>query len=92
MKVKVRTFGRLAEVLGREFEVELEPNARVKDLLAKLRKIGPKVEEKPLTLYFKDNPEFIILLNGYNIQALRKLETELKNGDTVIIFPPVEGG
>ena len=92
MKVKVRVFGRLAEVLGREFEVELEPDARVKDLLAKLRKIEQKIDENSLIPYFKDDPQFIILVNGFNIQTLKKLNTELRNGDTIILFPPVEGG
>lgn len=92
MKVKVRVFGRLAEVLGREFEVELEPDARVKDLLAKLRKIEQKIGENSLIPYFKDDPQFIILVNGFNIQTLKKLNTELRNGDTIILFPPVEGG
>jgi molybdopterin synthase sulfur carrier subunit len=92
LKVKVRVFGRLAEVLGREFEVELEPDARVKDLLAKLRKIEQKIGENSLIPYFKDDPQFIILVNGFNIQTLKKLNTELRNGDTIILFPPVEGG
>jgi len=34
----------------------------------------------------------IILVNGKNIEHLEKLDTKLKDGDVVSIFPPVGGG
>lgn len=35
---------------------------------------------------------FIILINGRHIEFTGKLETILKNGDEIVIFPPSGGG
>ncbi|HIE19256.1 TPA: MoaD/ThiS family protein [Candidatus Bathyarchaeota archaeon] len=92
MKVKVRVFGRLIDIFGNELEMELEPNAKMRDLLAKLREKTLSLEEEALNRYERDEPELTILLNGRNIHVLKKLETPLKDGDTVVLLPPVIGG
>jgi molybdopterin synthase sulfur carrier subunit len=38
------------------------------------------------------NPGIAVFVNGCVIHALAGLESSLKNGDTVLIFPPVGGG
>jgi len=92
MKVKVRAFGRLIDLVGDEVEVELAPNAKVKDLLAKLKEKSVSLEEDALTRYEKDEPELTILLNGRNIYTLKNLQTPLKEGDVVVLLSPVIGG
>ncbi len=92
MRVKVRAFGRLMHLLGSELEVDLKPNAKVRDLLAKLKEKIRILDESALTRYERDEPELTILLNGRNIHALKKLQTPLKDGDTVVLLPPVIGG
>ncbi len=92
MRVKVRALGRLMDLLGSELYVELKPNAKVKDLLAKLKRKSLILDENALTRYERDEPELTILLNGRNIYTLRKLQTPLKDGDTVVLLPPVVGG
>ena len=57
MKVKVRVFGRLIDVFGNELEVELGPNAKVKDLLAKLKEKSLSLEEEALTRYERNEPK-----------------------------------
>jgi len=61
MKVKVRAFGRLIDLIGNEVDVELKPNAKVKDLLDKLKEKSVSLEESALTRYEKDTPELTIL-------------------------------
>jgi len=92
MRVKVRVFGKLTDFLGSEVNVELKPNAKVKDLLIKLKEKSPILDEKALTRYERDEPELTILLNGRNVYTLEKLQTPLKDGDTVVLLPPVVGG
>jgi len=92
MRVKIRVFGRLIDIFGNELEGELKPNAKVKDLLAKLREKTLSLEEDALTRYERDEPELTILLNGRNIHVLKKLETPMKDGDTVVLLPPVISG
>lgn len=38
------------------------------------------------------NPGIAVFVNGCVIDALAGLESSLKNGDRVLIFPPVGGG
>ena len=92
MRVKVRAFGRLMPLLGSELEVDLKPNAKVKDLLDKLKEKSLILDERALTRYERDEPELTILLNGRNIYTLKKLQTPLKDGDIVVLLPPVIGG
>jgi len=40
----------------------------------------------------KISPGAIILVNGKNILHLNNLKTELKDGDTITLFPPSAGG
>ena len=37
-------------------------------------------------------PGVVILINGQNVHHLAGLETEVRPGDTVVIFPPGGGG
>lgn len=37
-------------------------------------------------------PHFAVMVNGRDVEFLRGLETEIKPGDTVVVFPPVAGG
>ena len=90
--MKVRAFGRLIKFIDSELEVELAPNAKVKDLLAKLREKSVSLEEDALARYEKDEPELTILLNGRNIYTLKNLQTPLKEGDVVVLLSPVIGG
>jgi len=92
MRVKVRAFGRLMPLLGSELEVDLKPNAKVKDLLDKLKEKSLILDERALTRYERDEPELTILLNGRNIYTLKKHQTPLKDGDIVVLLPPVIGG
>ena len=64
----------------------------MKDLLAKLKEKSLSLEEEALTRYERNEPELTILLNGRNIYILKRLETQLKEGDTVVLLPPVIGG
>lgn len=39
-----------------------------------------------------ESPKVRILVNGRDIDFLNGPETELKDGDTVVLFPPIAGG
>jgi len=42
---------------------------------------------------FKDeSPKIRLLVNGRDIDFLKGPETELKDGDVVVLFPPIAGG
>jgi molybdopterin synthase sulfur carrier subunit len=91
--VTLRTFGHIGTTIGAtELKVDVAGDT-VKDLLDtlvknigdKLRKIlYPKGDQLSELLY--------ILVNGRNIRHIKGVETELKDGDVVSLFPVTAGG
>lgn len=87
----MKSFANFREIIGkREIEVDLKSNSSVCTLLEELcRRYDLRTrlfEGSALQKYVK------VLVNGEDIGFLKGLETELKNGDEVAIFPPVAGG
>ncbi|MEM3061658.1 MAG: MoaD family protein [Candidatus Bathyarchaeia archaeon] len=94
VKVKIRTIGPFAELLGfKEKEIEVQGNT-VKDLMDGLKLLyGKELMERIIDESKGEVKPFIkVLVNGIGIDALSMLNTELKDGDVVAIFPPVGGG
>jgi len=94
MKVQVKFFTTLREITGKkEEEVESSSTITVKELLTQLsKKYG-----REFTNYVYDEKGDVrthiqILINGRGIDVFQGLETKLREGDTVAIFPPVGGG
>jgi len=92
MKIKVRAFGDLMVLLGSESTVELDANARLKDLFYKIAERLGKPREYFLGHYDLNDSELVILLNGRNIRSLEMFESPLKDGDVVVLLPPFVGG
>jgi len=91
MKIKVRAFGDLMVLLGSESTVELDANARLKDLFYKIaERVGSP--RNFLGHYDLNDSELVILLNGRNIHSLEMFESSLKDGDVVVLLPPFVGG
>jgi molybdopterin converting factor small subunit len=93
MKIKVMVaVGDLVTHLGYEIIVELKTNAKLKDLLSKLtEKIGSS-RKGFLGHYDVVGVDLVVLVNGFNIHALKGLETSLRDGDIVAILPLSSGG
>ncbi len=91
MKVKVRPFAGFRNILGKEANADLAEGANVDDLLRLLCS-----EHEGLGARLFDNEELKedvnILVNGKNIASLKGLETELREGDEVVLFPAAIGG
>ena len=97
MNVKVRFFTSLREIVGKREETLSfikDENVTV-DLILKMltKEYGNKFAE-----YVYDNktsqPKAFLqfLVNGNSALALKRLQTELKDGDVLAILPPVGGG
>ena len=94
MKVKVKYFTFLRELIGRkdeEYEFEKEPT--VEELIKFIaKKYGKEAENY---LFEKDGrlKEILsFLVNGKSVTSLDGPKTKLKNGDILAIIPPVGGG
>lgn len=90
MEIELKFFATVREAVGEKTLHRTHPDdARVGDVLESLR------DEFPALDIF-DNGELHahvnVLCNGRNINQLDGLATPLEDGDTLAVFPPVEGG
>jgi len=94
MKVQVKFFTTLREVTGKkEEEVESSSTITVKELLTQLsKKYGREFRDYVYDDKGEVRTYIQVLINGRDIDVFQGLETKLKEGDTVAIFPPVGGG
>lgn len=87
MKITVRAFGPIMEVIGRNQDVELPPNSTLDDLARKLENNARTREGKAPQIL---NSNLTVLVNGMNAEALTN--RILKEGDHVDILSPFVGG
>lgn len=91
MRIKVKPWGVFQEIMGgRELEVNLPERANLGDLLDELIKcFGQRLADELFQPGGrKVKPYIKILLNGHGAE----LVAELRDGDSVALFPPVGGG
>ena len=94
MKITVHFLGNIRETAGtreRAFEIS-EPT--VGALVERMvREYGDNFKRTLInTSTGKVSSSVVLALNGVDIEALKGLKTNLKDGDIVAIFPPVAGG
>lgn len=91
-KVKIKFFGHVGEVFQkREAEIELEGVSNIREVLDLLCN---SYERRRVIFNQSDQirPDVTILKNGRNIYFLGGIQTELKKGDAIAIFPLIAGG
>lgn len=82
--VRVKLFATLAQIAGRR-EVEVEA-ASASQLLQRLYELFGEAFRREL------EQDMIMLVNGHNVEHLKGMDTPLKDGDVVSLFPPAGGG
>jgi MoaD family protein len=81
MKVRAEFYSRLKEIVGApSLESSLPENATVNDLFEQLKENYPKLRDFEKSMLFGVGVEFV------------DRNHPLKEGDTVAIMPPVQGG
>jgi molybdopterin synthase sulfur carrier subunit len=93
--VKVQTILYLSKIVGaREIEITVPIKSTLQEILENMvETYGDKLAShlfrpKSTTLL----PYLRLMVNGRDIAFLDGLDTELKEGDEVLILPPVSGG
>lgn len=91
--ITVKFFANFREAAGQE-RVEVAAVGDVAALLDELvRRFGERIAEQLYESGSKKLRETVnVLVNGHGINLLSGLDTKLKDGDVVAIFPPVSGG
>lgn len=95
VRVKVQVFLSLRNAIGqREVDLEMQ-NAKVRDVLDELtNRYGDKLQPPLIDSKTKEvNPYYLMLVNGRDLRNLPDhLDSKLKEGDVVQLFPPAAGG
>ena len=94
MQVEIKFFTSLREITGKKAdEIQLQNVITIEELLTLLsEKYGKKFTEYIYNKKGKVQNFLSFLVNGKNINVLQGFDTELKQGDTIVIIPPVGGG
>ncbi len=93
--VKVRLLGVFREFSTRGwFPIELEKPTVVREVVKKLvESFPPEFNRLLIDPELKDpRPNALILVNGKEVGVLEGLETEVKNGDEIVLIPISHGG
>lgn len=92
--VTVKFFALLREIVGEwRVELPLPEGATVGEALKVLaERYGGRFRDYIYDGEGRVRDHLIFLINGESIRALRGFETVLREGDTLVILPPVGGG
>ena len=92
MKIKVRLFGDVAEMVGSKYTIDLDESASVLSLTNKIQRESGHSRGGYLGDFKVGGPDLAIMINGKNITLLDGVETKLCEDDDVVIMPFVVGG
>lgn len=94
MKIRVKFLATIREITGvPEIELDLRSGDTVGVALQALQaRYGTEFKEATTGTTAGGIPKVRFLVNGRNTDFLEELETELKDGDIMVLVPPVAGG
>jgi sulfur-carrier protein len=91
LRITVKAFASFREILGKDIYLDLEEGSTVKDLLEELSSSNQKLKDTAFDGSGGLKDYVLLMINRKRIDSSH-LETQLKDGDEVAIFPPVAGG
>ncbi len=94
MKIRVKFLATIREITGKlEIEFEIHPGDTVGIVLQALQThYGAEFKEATTGTTAGGIPKVRFLVNGRNTDFLEGPETKLKDGDVMVLIPPVAGG
>jgi molybdopterin synthase sulfur carrier subunit len=94
MAITVKFIGALRRVSGGdELALDCKGGISIRELMNEITKDMPALKLSLIDQQFEDpRPNALILVNGREISVLNGLETNLKDGDEIVLVPIVHGG
>jgi MoaD family protein len=91
MKITIRIFGDISQIIGKRHEVDAPTGATVSTVTTV---VGEKSGQRQgyLGEFHVGGKDLAILVNGKNIDMLDGPGTKLKEGDEIVIMQPTAGG
>jgi molybdopterin converting factor small subunit len=87
LKIMVRAFGPIMDLIGRKREMDLPPGSTLDDLANMLEKNAGTKDGKALRIL---GSNLTVLVNGVNAEVVKS--RVLKDGDNVDVLSPFVGG
>lgn len=94
-KLKIQTLGAFRNILGKnQIFMKLDKPTTIKEVIQKLSTFFPPESKNALIdpELNDPRPNALILVNGKEIGILQGLDTEVKNGDEIVLIPTSHGG
>ena len=94
MAITVKFIGALRHVSGvDELTLDSKKDISIRELMNEITQEMPALKRSLIDQQLEDpRPNALILVNGREISVLNGLETNLKNGDEIVLIPVVHGG
>ena len=94
MTITVKFVGALRHASGAgELALDCTDDVSIRELISEITKELPALKRSLIDQQLEDpRPNVLILVNGKEISVLNGLETNLQNGDEVVLVPVVHGG
>ena len=91
--MRVRVFGTLRPLVGgKELDVDVDAGQTVRDVLAALAAEHPTLGERVLDDGGELQKSVHVLVNGRSVKFLDGLDTAVRDGDLMALFPAIGGG
>lgn len=91
MKILVRVFGDVSQLIGKRHEVDVPEGSTVSTVT---NKVGEKTGQRMgyLGEFRVGGNDLAVLVNGKNIDMIDGPATKLRDGDEVVVMQPTAGG
>jgi molybdopterin converting factor small subunit len=91
MKILVRVFGDVSQIIGKRHEVDVPEGSTVSTVT---NKVGEKSGQRMgyLGEFQVGGKDLAVLVNGKNIDMIDGPGTRLRNGDEIVVMQPTAGG
>lgn len=92
MKIRVKTFAHIIDILGADSSLEYPEGTSMKELLKSLRQRAGKSENQLFSTEGELHSHLVLMMNGTRIYVEDIESITLSEGDEIALFSPVSGG
>jgi molybdopterin synthase sulfur carrier subunit len=92
MKIRVKTFAQIKDILGADSSLDYPDGTSMKELLKSLRQRAGESENQLFSNEGELRSHLVLMMNGTRIYEEDIESITLSEGDEIALFSPVSGG